>query len=367
MNEGAFGQYSVFCVFASVVGCVLVPLVAQILQHQSMECMILSAIVISLTAVHLNKKYSSTNQHSKMSYSKEYDKKRSSHNKKMRSNSNMQVNHVPLSSSYNYHEVLKNEKVCMEQQHQQYEHLKILELEKRYEEKKLRKIQKREEKLRRKEEESKKQKELEERYKAIKEKRIKSKEKQWKDKYLYCDDSMDKVHVKKSSYFMNQTDTMINDHHIKNKRFVDKHNSLDSTFESWKPKYKNSNLSIRCSSRTASCSSLSSISSSDSSVSPPLPISPSFNKSGWKSMDNNFTTASCWKNSKHDLVENVGAQSERSLKSYKNSRIGTMNVSLVSSSLFSGNTQESLHTKKKSANNVGEYKLFGPQYLTGLQ
>ena len=34
MNESFFGQYSVFCVFGSVVGCVVVPLIAQVLQQQ---------------------------------------------------------------------------------------------------------------------------------------------------------------------------------------------------------------------------------------------------------------------------------------------------------------------------------------------
>ena len=34
MNESFFGKYSVFCVFGSVVGCVIFPLVAQLVQHQ---------------------------------------------------------------------------------------------------------------------------------------------------------------------------------------------------------------------------------------------------------------------------------------------------------------------------------------------
>jgi len=34
MNENFFGKYSVFCVFGSVVGCVVVPLIAQVVQQQ---------------------------------------------------------------------------------------------------------------------------------------------------------------------------------------------------------------------------------------------------------------------------------------------------------------------------------------------
>ena len=34
MNESVFGQYSVFCVFGSVVGCVVVPFIAKVLQQQ---------------------------------------------------------------------------------------------------------------------------------------------------------------------------------------------------------------------------------------------------------------------------------------------------------------------------------------------
>ena len=34
MNESFFGKYSVFCVFGSVVGCVVVPLISQLVQKQ---------------------------------------------------------------------------------------------------------------------------------------------------------------------------------------------------------------------------------------------------------------------------------------------------------------------------------------------
>ncbi|EDO48979.1 predicted protein [Nematostella vectensis] len=53
VGRGFFDQYSVFCVFGSVVGCVVVPLITQ-----SVESVIFSAIVISLTATHLTKRAS---------------------------------------------------------------------------------------------------------------------------------------------------------------------------------------------------------------------------------------------------------------------------------------------------------------------
>lgn len=101
VGRGFFDQYSVFCVFGSVVGCVVVPLITQVTEHmiilitltgtpsglpdakvpmiipswsnlslariifvkiastfnlQSVESVIFSAIVISLTATHLTKR-----------------------------------------------------------------------------------------------------------------------------------------------------------------------------------------------------------------------------------------------------------------------------------------------------------------------
>ena len=46
MNESFFGKYSVFCVFGSVVGCVVVPLVAQLVQQQ--VCSQLNRVLIIL-------------------------------------------------------------------------------------------------------------------------------------------------------------------------------------------------------------------------------------------------------------------------------------------------------------------------------
>merc|ERR1711973_779540 len=95
MNEGFFGQYSVFCVFGSVVGCVVVPLIAQVLQQQSMECVILSAIVISLTAAHLNKKggNDATASYSKIVMASDLERKRTTHIRKSKNHYHKQQQH----------------------------------------------------------------------------------------------------------------------------------------------------------------------------------------------------------------------------------------------------------------------------------
>ncbi|CAB4034591.1 myb X, partial [Paramuricea clavata] len=61
VGKGFLDQYSVFCVFGSVVGCVVVPLITQ-----SIESVIFSAIVISLTATHLSKRAVSTDSSNKL-------------------------------------------------------------------------------------------------------------------------------------------------------------------------------------------------------------------------------------------------------------------------------------------------------------
>lgn len=174
MNEGFFGQYSVFCVFGSVVGCVVVPLIAQVLQQQSMECVILSAIVISLTAAHLNKKGTNdaTASYSKVVVASELERKKANHWKKHKSQNHQQQQQH---QQHNQVQMLTTaEQLQMELEHmQQREISKSMEVERRTEEKRLKKLKKREERLKKREEETKKQKELEEHYRVVKEKRMK--------------------------------------------------------------------------------------------------------------------------------------------------------------------------------------------------
>jgi hypothetical protein len=173
MNEGFFGQYSVFCVFGSVVGCVVVPLIAQLLQQQSMECVILSAIVISLTAAHLNKKAANdaTASYSKIVVStQELERKKANHHyKKHKSHHHQHQHHQQhnnnISSGGGSQMLTTAEQLQMEYENiQQRETMKTNEaaVERRGEEKRLKKLRKREERLRKREEETRRRKEVEE-------------------------------------------------------------------------------------------------------------------------------------------------------------------------------------------------------------
>ncbi|RDD42664.1 hypothetical protein TrispH2_004857 [Trichoplax sp. H2] len=79
LERSFFDQYSVFCVFGSVFGCVVVPLIAQ-----SIESVILSAILISITANHLTRRNHSPNERS---YERTIEK-RSPHLSKKKKKSN---------------------------------------------------------------------------------------------------------------------------------------------------------------------------------------------------------------------------------------------------------------------------------------
>ncbi|XP_046846815.1 stress response protein NST1-like [Xenia sp. Carnegie-2017] len=61
VGKGFLAQYSVFCVFGSVVGCVVVPLITQ-----SIESVIFSAILISLTATHWSRRAVNNDTSSKL-------------------------------------------------------------------------------------------------------------------------------------------------------------------------------------------------------------------------------------------------------------------------------------------------------------
>ncbi|XP_047137041.1 myotubularin-related protein DDB_G0290005 isoform X1 [Hydra vulgaris] len=157
VNESFLGQYSVFCVFGSVVGCVIVPLIAQVIQQQSVECVILSAIVISLTAAHLKgKTVSLESSHIKVPC-KDSEKKKLVHSKKPQ-----KICYAPVQEvSY----------ITMNEQHaqeyiQQKEIIKNCENERRLEEKKLKKRLKRDERLKQKQKELKKEKEQEDKDKG---------------------------------------------------------------------------------------------------------------------------------------------------------------------------------------------------------
>jgi len=339
MNEGFFGQYSVFCVFGSVVGCVVVPLIAQVLQQQSMECVILSAIVISLTAAHLNKKGGNDPSYSKILIPKELERKKVNHNNNNSSNKR-QKNHAHQQHFHSAQQIQSEQEYL-----QQHEHLKNIEMERRGEEKRLKKIRKREERLKKREEENKKQKELEEHYRSIKEKRLKQQKENYcrtNRKYLesaaqnldkFCGSNhnednkrcgltnvdTNRILTKSQRTLSSSSNTS---HYQQNKipRF-ERHRAGSSppcsctseqSFRSCSMNDENTtphhihssplggsggggggfssscsntstnNLSIKCS-LSASCSSLSSISSSESGTSPPilLPVSPPCKKLPW--------------------------------------------------------------------------------------
>lgn len=128
-----FDQYSVFCVFGSVLGCVVVPIVSQIIKTQSMECVILSAIVLSFTAAHLKTSKRSTDGQNTKIIIKDSEKRRVVHAVRKKNN---------LAKEHQQRHDDELEYI------QQFEHLKVQELERKQEDKKLKKSKKREEKLR---------------------------------------------------------------------------------------------------------------------------------------------------------------------------------------------------------------------------
>lgn len=128
-----FDQYSVFCVFGSVLGCVVVPIVSQIIKTQSMECVILASIVLSFTAAHLKTSKRSTDGQNTKIIIKDSEKRRVVHAVRKKNN---------LAKEHQQRHEDELEYI------QQFEHLKVQELERKQEDKKLKKSKKREEKLR---------------------------------------------------------------------------------------------------------------------------------------------------------------------------------------------------------------------------
>ena len=153
--------------------------------------------------------------------------------------------------------------------------------------------------------------------------------------------------------------------------------SLDGVIENSNPqtKYRPKPLTIKCSNRTASCSSLSSISSCESSVSPSAS-----SKSAWKPTWRSPGSINSWFKKSKDTVETLGCHSDRHyesqtdhpVKSYAQSRVGFSHatLNLVSSSLFSVDHKGKQATSEKSIDSenpttVGQYTLFGPQKKNG--
>ncbi|XP_066921192.1 serine/threonine-protein kinase pakA-like [Clytia hemisphaerica] len=302
MNESFFGKYSVFCVFGSVVGCVVVPLIAQVVQQQSMECMILSAIFLTLTATRL-KKGNNENPHSKLLLSKEYERKRyasqvNATNKKYKTNSNQNHHHNQNhhGNATNHQPQKQHQQQTDQEYHQKYEHLKIVEMEKKNEEKRLKKQKKREERLKRKEEELKKQKDIEEKRRRYQTKEYNTSNHHTAtnrfEKYCCNMDQRSNSHSvsnksqlrRKSRTLSQETDHQPSSHiySTSSSTYTTRHNiprfnntSKRNHQSMHQPRSTSEALSISCSSNSlsTSCSSLSSISSSGS-CSPPPPTSP---------------------------------------------------------------------------------------------
>lgn len=390
MNESFFGQYSVFCVFGSVVGCVVVPLIAQVLQQQSMECVILSAIVLSLTAAHWNKKGGSdaVSSYSKI-MSNELDRKKCSHNKKQRNHNQQQQNQQ---QQQNIQLLSYAEQLQIEVEHvQQRKELKNIEMERRSEEKRLKKLKKREQKLRKREEEDKKQQVLEEQYRSLKTKRLK----QQKENYLQSNDknfmktavqNLDKfcgnnAVVKRNGLAVwdanrvhstnrTRTITSINTPYCQQKipRF-ERSRAGSSTSDSIKVSNDDhsmgaNTLTIKCN-LSASCSSLSSISSlSSGSASPPMSMTSNSGNTPWVMSGKHLEPSTgplSDSNPPHSNIINC-PDNERLLKSYSHNHVMKSSQKLIphSSSLFCSHLDDK-ETSRESQPIVGEYSLFGPR------
>lgn len=153
VGKSFLDQYSVFCVFGSVVGCVVVPLITQ-----SVESLIFSAIVISLTANRFSKKV--VIEPSLKSESKEQKSIKGSKDiiplckkkKKPPSNSgSIQGNQNAI-----YHQLSPSQlRKQYQEEVERREYEKLRELERKEEEKREKKLKKKEERLKRKNNEKK--------------------------------------------------------------------------------------------------------------------------------------------------------------------------------------------------------------------
>lgn len=167
VGRGFFDQYSVFCVFGSVVGCVVVPLITQ-----SVESVIFSAIVISLTATHLTKRASKSENSSQVN-TKEVDRRNS---RKLKDREREQLPHIkkrkPATQQAQITAKSSDSRKRKEDDQKKLDLAKQLELERKIEEKKERKVKKKEERLKRKEQEREEKEKEEQKLKIYKEQRL---------------------------------------------------------------------------------------------------------------------------------------------------------------------------------------------------
>ncbi|PFX24751.1 vicilin-like seed storage protein At2g18540 isoform X2 [Stylophora pistillata] len=167
VGRGFFDQYSVFCVFGSVVGCVVVPLITQ-----SVESVIFSAIVISLTATHLTKR-ASKSENSTQVNTKEVDRRNS---RKLKDREREQLPHIkkrkPATQQTQITSKSSDNRKKKPEDQFKLDLAKQLELERKLEEKKEKKVKKKEERLKRKEHEREEKEKEEQKLKIYKEQRL---------------------------------------------------------------------------------------------------------------------------------------------------------------------------------------------------
>ncbi|KAL5246892.1 hypothetical protein ACHWQZ_G018935 [Mnemiopsis leidyi] len=154
VGKSFLDQYSVFCVFGSVVGCVVVPLITQ-----SVESLIFSAIVISLTANRFSKKVvlepsikGENKEQKSIKCSKDREMNLSACKKKKKPPSN----NLNGTQSALYHQLSPSElRRQYKEEVERREYEKLREMERKDEEKREKKLKKKEERLKRKNNEKK--------------------------------------------------------------------------------------------------------------------------------------------------------------------------------------------------------------------
>ncbi|KAL5496235.1 hypothetical protein EMCRGX_G012478 [Ephydatia muelleri] len=146
VGKSFFDQYSVICVLGSVVGCVVVPLITQ-----SVESLILSAILISITAKTLSSKIVSSDSREERRRPRDKDPlvEKKVKKKKLLATQPQPPLQVVLNPDQ------------LEDEYRKHEEERALEKERRLEEKREKKARKREERLKRKEDERKEKEEKE--------------------------------------------------------------------------------------------------------------------------------------------------------------------------------------------------------------
>jgi len=156
VGKSFLDQYSVFCVFGSVVGCVVVPLITQ-----SVESLIFSAIVISLTANRFSKKVvlepsikGENKEQKSIKCSKDKETNLTACKKKKKPPSS----NINGAQSALYHQLSPSElRRQYKEEVERREYEKLRELERKEEEKREKKLKKKEERLKRKNNEKKEQ------------------------------------------------------------------------------------------------------------------------------------------------------------------------------------------------------------------